>query len=391
MKKSLIFTLLLGASGYTYAQSSVTLYGILDEGVLFNSNANGKHLVAMQAGAESSERWGIRGDEDLGGSLHAIFRLENGFTSATGAFLQGGDEFGRAAYVGMSNQYGTITLGRRYPIEVEYTAGLESGSDWAGSGTAFGAHPGDADNLDGTNRTNNELYISTTPFRGLLAGVSYNFGNQAGSMAKDQMWSLGARYESGPVIFAAAYLYVNSPNYSLFGDKPQSSSTGNNIPSVVTSGYASANAQKVFAVAGAYTWGIFTAGLVYSNSQFSGLGSVAVAGLNASELSYRGTATLNTGEVNMKIQATPTLLFGAAFHYTHDSGVGSDPGARYQQVNLGVNYTLSKRTMVYGLAIRQWASGVNSTGAPALGAINSLTPSSNSIQTMAMMGFVHKF
>ena len=102
------------ASGVVYAQSSVTLYGIIDEGVNYNSNANGNRLYNLSSGVFQGSRWGLRGKEDLGGGLGAIFVLENGFDVNTGRLGQGGLLFGRQAYVGISSPYGTVTFGRQY-------------------------------------------------------------------------------------------------------------------------------------------------------------------------------------------------------------------------------------------------------------------------------------
>jgi len=60
-----------------------------------------------------NSKWGLRGNEDLGGGMGATFWLENGFNVSTGKLNNGGDLFGRQAYVGLtSNQYGAVTLGR---------------------------------------------------------------------------------------------------------------------------------------------------------------------------------------------------------------------------------------------------------------------------------------
>jgi predicted porin len=391
MKKVLLCTAALSVATCANAQSSVTLYGVLDDGLLFNSNAGGHRLLAMESGAQGSERWGLKGTEDLGGGLKAIFLLESGFASRTGAFLQGGDEFGRQSWVGLANQYGTVTLGRRYVVSSDFVGPLSSGQDWAAPGLQYGAHPGDADNLDDTNRVNNDVHVFTNPFHGFSFGADYVFGNQAGAMGKNQIWSLASRYMNGPVVLAVGYLHVNTPNFSFYGDKQNDSTVNANLPGVVTIGYSSAAAQQVVTAGGSYAIGPVTTALVYSNTQFKGLGSVAIANENAAEAAYRGTATLNTGELNLKYQMTPALLFGAAYAYTRDSGPDNHSGAHYSQVNLGAFYSISKRTTLYSLAVHQWASGVNSTGGPAVAAINNVTPSNDHVQTVITAGFEHTF
>ena len=111
----------LCASGSVCAQSSVTLYGIIDEGLTFSNNQLGNKAYQMQSGISQGSRWGMQGAEDLGGGLSAIFRLENGFDINTGKLGQQGREFGRAAYVGVSSKtLGTVTLGRQNELMGDY-------------------------------------------------------------------------------------------------------------------------------------------------------------------------------------------------------------------------------------------------------------------------------
>ncbi|MFM0359185.1 porin [Paraburkholderia nemoris] len=104
-------------SGVSHAQSSVTLYGIIDTGVEYVTNVGAKksssvHVPSLTASLPSL--WGLRGKEDLGGGLSAIFVLESGFAPAQGTLNQGGRLFGRQAYVGLAGRWGTLTLGRQY-------------------------------------------------------------------------------------------------------------------------------------------------------------------------------------------------------------------------------------------------------------------------------------
>jgi len=128
MKKTLISATfpMLFFSTWAHAQSSVTLYGVIDEGFDYISNVNGKGFYGLVNGEAVGSRWGIRGTEDLGGGLSAIFRLESGFNTNTGKMGQGGLEFGRQAYVGLaSKQYGTATLGRQPNSAVDmWSAGM---------------------------------------------------------------------------------------------------------------------------------------------------------------------------------------------------------------------------------------------------------------------------
>ena len=118
MKISAITMVLLGACACStsYAQSSLTLYGVLDSSVAYTSNVNaaGDSQVKIPTLTGSlPSRFGIRGAEDLGGGLQAVFALESGFGVDTGALGQGGRLFGRQSWVGLKGRFGSVMLGRQ--------------------------------------------------------------------------------------------------------------------------------------------------------------------------------------------------------------------------------------------------------------------------------------
>lgn len=114
MKRSVLaaVSLLALAAGAAQAQN-VTLYGLVDTGVerLDNVGAGEHDVYRMPTIAGSfASRWGMRGSEDLGGGLKAIFTLESGFAADSGAFQQGGRIFGRQLFVGLQGGWGSITM-----------------------------------------------------------------------------------------------------------------------------------------------------------------------------------------------------------------------------------------------------------------------------------------
>src|ERR1700744_2506519 len=120
MKKTILATAVLGSISLSaHAQSSVTLYGLIDAGISYVNNARAgtshDNLVKYDDGVASGSRWGLRGTEDLGGGLKAIFVLESGFNSGNGTLGQGGALFGRQAFVGLARDgVGSVTFGRQY-------------------------------------------------------------------------------------------------------------------------------------------------------------------------------------------------------------------------------------------------------------------------------------
>ncbi len=393
MRKYVAF-LVAGAailSGTAYAQSSVTLYGIVDAGLSFTSNANGPKQFALTSGNEGTTLWGLIGSEDLGGGLKAVFHLENGFLTTNGAITEGGSLFGRLAYVGLSGDFGTVTLGRQMATAYTFVGPLSAGGDWAAAGIGYGTHPGDVDNLDSFNRVSNAITYASPDYRGFTFGGQYSFGGQAGNFTQNEIISLGAGYTHGPLQAAIGYNLAKDPNFSFF-NAVSNSTTGNNMTySPVFSGYASARWQQIISAAVSYVLGPVTVGAVYSNTKFEDLGQVAVGGLTSAEMKYAGTVTFNSAELNIKYRPLPSLLLGAAYDYTKASDLTGQGGARYNQFNLGADYSLSRRTDIYLIGVYQIAGGTDSTGGPAVAAITAATPASGNRQLVVTAGITHKF
>ncbi len=114
MKKSLVALAVLVASGAAMAQSSVTLYGIADIWLgtvkADQELANPNSVTKLDSGGISTSRWGLKGSEDLGGGLNAIFTLETSVGLDTGASAG----FSRLSYVGLDGGFGTVTFGKMW-------------------------------------------------------------------------------------------------------------------------------------------------------------------------------------------------------------------------------------------------------------------------------------
>jgi predicted porin len=384
-------------AGVAHAQSSVTLYGIADAGILYNNNSGGHSQVSLSTA--NSSRFGFKGTEDLGGGLSAIFTLENGYTISSGALGQGGLLFGRKAFVGLSStSWGTLTAGRQYSASNDQTSQFASGADWAASGLGFGTRAADVDNADTTNRIANAIKYQSPTFNGLNFTALYSLGGQAGDFTKNSVWDLAAGYANGPVKLGVGYMFTKDPYYATFGNQgnsstPSTTGTANaNMPSRIFGGYASAGSQGILTAGGSYALGPATIALMYSNVQFFNLGSVDAVGNKTSNSLYSGgTATFNSGELNVKYQLTPALTLAAAYIYTHNSGAGEFGSAHYNQVNLGTIYALSKRTSLYATGFFEAAAGTDSFGKPAVANFSGGTSSTTSNAVAAIVGITHRF
>jgi predicted porin len=192
MNKSLI-VLALGAftSAGALAQSSVTVYGIVDAGLVHESGGLAGSVTNLSSGIASGSRIGFKGKEDLGGGLAATFVVENGFNADTGTAGQGGLLFGRQAFVGLQGGFGAITLGRQY---TPYYKALRDVGDPFGAVTLAGR----AGNLMTTNtRTDNLVEYLSPRVNGWSADVAYGAGEIAGDSAKNRTLSGAVAYARG--------------------------------------------------------------------------------------------------------------------------------------------------------------------------------------------------
>jgi predicted porin len=388
MKKIALSTLslaLLGAAGAAHAQSSVTLYGVIDTSLTYVHHTDGnKNLWALgnaSGGDLSGTRWGLKGQEDLGGGLAAIFQLENGFDPSNGRLGQGNREFGRQAFVGLTSQtYGTLTLGRQYDPVVDLVQGITADNYF---GSAF-ATPGDVDNYDNSSRTDNAIKYLSPTYAGFQFEAMYALGGVAGSTGSGQTWSLAAAYNNGPLGVAAGYFRANNTNTvgtngfrSTWGG-----TSGGTFDGPINLGYISAKSIGIARLAAQYTVGPFTMGASYSNAQYKG----------DSLSTFGSTEKYNVGQGFLNYQATPALLLGLGYSYTKSSG---DTSATYHQASLGADYTLSKRTDVYLVGAYQHARGQTSDGAggkvAAQASIGSYGYNGTSSQELVALGLRHKF
>jgi predicted porin len=394
MKKITLSTLslaMLGVAGAAHAQSSVTLYGTIDTAVTFIHNANiaGQNQWSVgnaSNGDLSGTRWGLKGTEDLGGGLKAIFQLENGFNPSTGQLGQGSRLFGRQAFVGLSgNQYGTFTLGRQYDPLVDMVQGITDDNYF---GSAF-ATAGDVDNYDNSSRTNDAIKYVSPVFAGFQVEGMYAFGGVAGSTGSGQTWSVAAAYNNGPISVAGGYFVADNASVdglrasTSSGSGWSSTSDGTFDGSFINLGLQSARSINIGRIAAQYVAGPFTFGAGYSNSQYKADG----------ESVFASTEKFNTGQGFLNYQATPALLLGVGYSYTKSSG---DTDATYHQVSLGADYNLSKRTDVYLIGAWQHASGTTLeangvTVTSAQASIGSYGYGGTNTQELVSLGLRHKF
>ena len=217
MKKSLLALAVLAAvSGAASAQSSVTLYGKVDLGLVLDSGNSAGKSVRISSGVTGGSRIGFKGVEDLGGGMKAAFQLETGYCadSAAGApnFCTGSNQFmGRQAHGDLTGAFGAISAGRQYSL------GFNNLSTIDPFGTGFA---GQVNNVDATGsnymvdpsgiRLNNSVTYSTPNVGGFTGSVEAALGEQTGNWAGGRETGAGLTYASGPAYIGFTYYDVNN-------------------------------------------------------------------------------------------------------------------------------------------------------------------------------------
>jgi predicted porin len=366
MKKSLLALAVLGSfAAVAQAQTSVTIYGVIDTGVIYQSKAgaNNNSLFAVQSGNMSGSRLGFKGSEDLGGGLKANFQLEMGFNGDTGA-LNGQDSsttsttlFRRTSTVGLSGNFGSVNVGRQ--------------TDFAYSGTAGGiatfSHAGYVSNfstVDGNNqarlqgdRTNNSIRYDMPAFGGLNGGVMLGLGEQAGGGTAGQVYAAGLKYDNGPLAFGGSYFKSKAGSTPADRNLISGATTTGTAAAITAAGtngtLSGAAATTTFTLGGSYNFGF---GKLYGNwSRVKMLtGSAGTPGTTATFNSgaYGSTSAndkLDLFEIGYNHNLTASLQLLTGIAHTNVSFNNGTPQGKLNQVFVGTDYFLSKRTDLYAI------------------------------------------
>ncbi|MBU9167366.1 porin [Burkholderia gladioli] len=370
---------LMGFSLMAHAQSSVTLYGLIDEGVNFTSNAAGSRAYQAVSGDTVGSNWGIKGAEDLGGGTRAIFQLENGFNTNTGALGVTSRMFGRQAYVGLdSERMGTLTFGRQYDPTLDMWSTFTATGNWLGD---FGAHPYDNDNADWDYRIQNSVKYVSPAYAGFKGEVLYGFSNQAGSFVRNRVYSAALQYQMGALSAAVAYLKSNSGGTTAAGalssdDTVFSGSAQQNIDAGL-----SYKVSDKLTLSAAYSH--VDVDDPESNLYFT----------NQPAARSQNAWKFDNFEVNGQYFFQPDFWFGAAYTYTraHVDTVTGNGSPSWQQLSMMLDYDLSKRTSTYIQGAYQHAAGSTGTDFDYAHVLGTAAQSSGRNQLALRVGMMHRF
>jgi len=338
MRKSLLalaaFSVFAGQHTAAMAQSSVTLYGVIDTAIEYVNrvslpNGTGSRIAMTNLGGQSPSRWGLRGSEDLGGGLSAYFWLENGFFPDTGGIAPSATSplFGRMSAVGLrKNGIGAFSFGRQITSMFDgvanfYPMRLATTYEPAVTGV-------------GINYREDNMMKYAADFGPLHVGAHYSFGT--GTPLQNGVASTVANGElpgnhRAQTAFGATVAWLGGSFGGTLGYDQF------NPASSATSGTGT---NRMFNVAGSYTAGSvkMMAGYRWRNNEFPN-GSTAIR----DDFYWTGVAW----------HAAPALDLSVGYYFDNVKRATLTPAVpasnlpNFTQVALVADYSLSKRTDVY--------------------------------------------
>ena len=363
MKKSLSCAVaFIFASTAAHAQSSVTLYGIVDGGLLYQNKSGGpglggptaNRLLVFNSGGNTNNRWGIRVLEDLGGGIADGAQLENQFTLGTGALSSPGNMFSYAN-VFVRSSFGQVTAGRQLdPAYLAYAKAdprdlkqaLSAAGYWnflqgkstAPSVTAY--------------ETNALSYLFRS--KEIFVGVLYHFGNEPGSLSQGRTISVGATYQGTNLLGEAAFVQKND-----------SSGTRD---------------LRVWSLGGGYKIGSATLKAAWTDFD-------QPQGNAISFFPVTGPSDIRVIQAGLNYDITPSYKFTFAYYWAEDRKNTSNATSTYV---LSQDYLLSKSTNLYAyVGLTNAKQGANGMTSLMTAALTSGVPGTNTIAVG--IGIQHNF
>lgn len=334
-----------GCTGTAFAQAAVTVYGVIDSGVLYQSTSarslssvapnTGKVYRFHDAGLRSSH-WGMKGSEDLGGGYRAVFQLQGSFNSGSGRLNLSsapGQQavFNQIASVGISGAFGTVTAGRQTaPMfnamsDTDVRGARFFGSiltAWLGANQAAG-WPGTSTNAPiGALYDDNAIVYRSLPYRGLALALEYAPGGVAGHFHRNTRKSVAVTYSDDALVLAATCYQGDDIN-------PHP-------------------ARIATSAAAAPTTGVHNNRLVYFGGKYT------IHGVSVSASYGHGKTTSHAGSTNHDLYSTglgyafsSALGITTGLYHLRSRGEGMRPTGSSTEAAIGAEYRLSKRTEVY--------------------------------------------
>ncbi|MBY4869697.1 porin [Burkholderia anthina] len=331
------FCLALGSlCAPAFAQSSVQIYGLLDAGISWVSNQGGHSVTKFDDGINGPTFIGLRGNDDLGGGVRALFVLESQFQIGLGSNIPGQGIFGRQAYVGLSSDsLGTLTLGNQFDFMYDsFARGSNESGILAGGLYNFRSgpfqslglpsrNPNGAGNPSGSTdwdrgadeQVFNAVKYQSPSFHGISFGLLYGLGGVPGAFSAGSTFSATVTYAAGPVGLAAAYTGVRYQGQTS----------------------ADINPFRTWGVGGHYDFG-----------------AVTMAALFTTTRNVNSGASVYAAQIGANWIIVPDVTLGGTYLYMKGNNELNNVHAN--QVGATLSYLLSKRSLVYVQGVYQRGS-----------------------------------
>ncbi|MFM0210517.1 porin [Paraburkholderia sediminicola] len=331
-------------AGAAHAQSSVTLYGVIDSGFLYQSanaaNFQSKvdlgHVYELKDGGIYSSIWGLKGTEDIGGGYQVNFKLQGAFNSSNGKTGLADAPtatamFNQQTTVGVSSPYGSLDLGRQivpmiYAMadtdvrNAQYFGSVLTG--WLGLNQAAGWQGTSTNGPIGALYDDNAIVYRSPKFYGASLALEYAPGGVAGQFQGGTRESAVLQYSNYGLNLAA--VYYNGHDTNPF----TTTSTG----TIVTAPSTGLNNNQFYYLGAQYTF----RGLSVSSSYSRARDPANTGGPKGFNLEmFSGGLGYRFG---------PTFKVTSGFYYLHDRNVGANHSTEYA---LGAEYNLSRSTLAY--------------------------------------------
>lgn len=300
------------------AQTNVTMYGLVDMGINRVSNVGGNSLTELRSGNMLASRFGIRGQEDLGGGTKMAFQLEAGVNADTGAVGATDSFFNRQSWLGLSQQgVGELRLGRQLSV-MNDAFGTYGASTYMGTQTAAvegtgstGSSLGNFNAMLSGTRLSNMVKFNSADMAGFKVRAMVAMGEQAGSDKAGRAESLGLTYAKNNIEAGVVYHVSHSKD-----------------PSVTLR-------NQVWGVGASYI--------------FANKGRIGFTATQEKNAQYQAGNDANTYAVLALYPIQQWTLMGS-YQKLNDKSVRDQ---NVDQLNLGVKFALSKRTELYSLFSKQ--------------------------------------
>ncbi len=384
MSQSICGAGLILAAGGAAAQSSVTLYGVADVFVQYLDNG-GNHSFSERSGGSTGSLFGLKGSEDLGNGLKAVFDVETGFNLNNGAFFADSTAmFYRQSWVGLKHDsYGQLSFGRQYQPSfwaVYFTdpfRGNEVMSPLAAADLAGATDRSTLATQYVSGRTSNSIVYTSPDMRGVHVYAMYGMPatvTQPVPVRSGAMVDLAANY--------SGYGFYTGVGYQYQHGSQETAPLVAAAPSLLTT--FDLMGTEHFTGALAYRWGIvnFQINYSYNRPKDAPAGALVTVTPTVKLPLASLVHSYSIIELGATIQATPADVIEIAGIERDVRGVHDNtPG-----IEVGVDHSLSKRTSLYMRAGYLKNNGTANMSWPGISGVPS-----GSKQILAVLGMTHRF